>query len=463
MKNLVYAVSLLTVSFLVVSGCNGGGGENGSLTDQQKALIDNIVECVRLEKQLPGVALSVIKDGEVIYDRGYGKADIASGADVTGDTLFAIGSVTKIFTTFAVLQLVEEILASLDDQIGEYLPDLPNENWKIVTIRDLLSMTSGIPEYSFCKGGAHDGEACQVNTGFPNFPEPDGCGAEAVCESANRVPYPEYLEGVSPVPVQFPPGSQYFYSNTNFIILGLLVEELSGADYQTYVDDHVIGPLDMTNTFPNTVPPPAIIGLATPYRITADPGPEAVPCVTFDNPPGNCALPEPGGVMCEVIPPDELRLPEQSFSAGWLVSNLKDFHNLESVLHNLSPILLEPVSYEEMWTNMEFTNNMFGPFGLGWGVCSELDEGPCPFHLDPLSGGPIPDEGMKENPAVIGKVVSKDGALAGYSSFIARYLEDGLTIVVFINTLNPKEPAELKFGPGEIVDPVADVVRTGGL
>ena len=455
MNNLILTIAIFAISFLAVSGCSDGGGSE-NLTDEQKALIDNIVDCVRLEKQLPGVAMSILKNGKVIYEKGYGKADIGTDTGITSDTLFAIGSVTKIFTTFAVMQLIEDGHASLDDQVGTYLPDLPNESWKIVTIRDLLSMSSGIPEYSFCRGGAKDGQACQDNSQFPIF---NPCGEDSVCVSANRVPYPEYLDGAAAEPIQFPGGGQYYYSNTNFVILGLLIEALSGAPYETYLENNVLAPMGMTSTFPNNVPPPAIQGLATGYRITTNPGPDTVPCVTFENPPDNCAQPAPEGVMCEVVPVDELRLPEQSFSAGWLVSNLSDFDKLEKFLHDLSPELLQPESYAEMWTNRQLNNGSYEVFGLGWGVCSELDEDACPRHINPLSGGDIPDDNTVENPAVIGKVVAKDGALAGYASYIARYLEDGLTIVVFINVVNPQEPPALKFGPLALIAPVADVVR----
>lgn len=164
---------MFVLSFFIVSGCNESG--NGGISEELALLLDDIVKCTMLEKQLPGLSVTALKNGKVIYQKGFGKADIEGDIEVTPDTQFAMGSVTKIFTTFGVMQLVEDGLAKLNDPIGMYLPDLPNEEWKTRTIRNLLSMSSGISELSFCRNGMTIESVCENTTvdGKPvtfNFP-----------------------------------------------------------------------------------------------------------------------------------------------------------------------------------------------------------------------------------------------------------------------------------------------------
>ena len=446
----LYFIPLVCLA-LFINSCDDG---NDRLKPDIESVIDDIVECEMLEKQVPGVSISVVRNGEAVYQKGYGKADIAAGTDVTPETLFAIGSVTKVFTAIGVLRQYDAGLVDLDETIGAYLPDLPNEDWKDRTVRDLLSMSSGIPEYAFCKGGAKDGEACEDHPqGSPFVFNP--CGEDSVCEGANRVPYPQYLDGAAEIPLQFPGGDQYFYTNTNFIILGELIEATSGLGYEDYIKDFILDPLDMTVTRPNNVPPPVIPGLALGYR-HVDPGVEgAEPCVVFAEPPDNCSGAAPTNVACAAIPTDDLRLPEQSFSAGWLITNQRDFTKFERALHGLSPELLEAETYALMWTNTELNDGSFERFGLGWDVCSELDDADCPKPVDPLAGGEL----VPGAEVTAGKVISKDGAVPGYSAAIVRYLDDGVAVLVLANTLDSDGP--LQFSPVALAATIAEVVREG--
>lgn len=108
------------------------------------------------------------------------------------------------------------------------------------------------------------------------------------------------------------------------------MEALNGMAYQTYLNDKVLIPLGMTNTRPKTVPPPFITGLALGYKhVTENPGPDAFDCITFEEPPTGCKTGPPTEVKYEAIPVDELRLPDQSFSAGWLVTTQPDMVKLK--------------------------------------------------------------------------------------------------------------------------------------
>ena len=447
-----FPILLVVLSFFIISGCNNSG--NNNLSEELSPLINDIIKCTMLEKQLPGLAVSVVKNGNVIYQEGFGKTNIASGDDVEIDTPFAIASVTKIFTTFSVLQLIEDGLATLDDPIGMHLPNLPNEQWKTRTIRDLLSMSSGIPELAFCNDGPKKGEVCEDNPRFKfNL-----CGEGFFCKGASRVPYEQYLEGLAQTPLQFDGGAAYFYTNSNFLILGELIETLSGVEYETYLNNNVLLPLGMTNTIPNTVPPPVIPGLALGYKhVTEDPGPDAFDCITFEEPPTDCKSGPPPGVKCEKIPVDELGFPEQSFSAGWLVTTQPDMVKLEKALNDLSPTLLNLSSYKEMWTNRLLTNGNFERFGLGWDVCSEKDDLQCPKPIDPLAGGNNENLQSMDMAGPEGKVVAKDGGLPGYTSIILRYLDDGLTVIIFVNNRNVE--GSLAFRPIELAAEIALTIR----
>ena len=112
-----------------------------------------------------------------------------------------------------------------------------------------------------------------------------------------------------------------------------------------------------------------------------------------------------------------------------------------------------------MWTNTLLTNDTFERFGLGWGVCSELNDTACPIALDPLSGGTNENDPKTDaTTGQEGKVIYKDGGLPGYGSIIVRYLDDGLTVVVFVNT-SPVHEGDLKFAPLDLAAEIALTIR----
>ena len=446
---LIYIISFVTLS-VCLAGCEEGGG----LSPEVKIRIDNIVECEMLEKLVPGISVSVVRNGKILYKRGYGKADIGEGIDVKPETVFALGSVTKIFTAIGVLNLYDRGLVDLDEEIGTYLPDLPNEEWKVRTVRDLLSMSSGIAELAFCESGPKKGEVCEDHPlGTPYVY--NLCGEGHRCVGANRVPYPEYLEKAAEIPLQFEGGADYFYSNTNFLILGELIAEVSGESYEDFINGLIIGPLGMTETRPNDVPPPPIEGLAKGYGHVSD-GEGGADCVSLPDPPDNCTKAPPAGVKCKEIPTDDLRLPLESFAAGWLVSNQLDMSRLEKALHELSGLLLEPATYDLMWTNRRLNNGNYERFGLGWLVCSEKNDMFCPKPVDPEAGGDADGPALDGPVDKDGKVVAKDGGVPGYSTEILRYLDDGLTVIVLANIKDGS------FEPSSLAAEIALVVRDSG-
>ena len=193
--------------------------------------------------KIPGATVSVVRDGEVLFAKGYGEADVEAGEPVVADeTLFRIASTSKLFTSTAVMQLVEEGKLDLDEDVNAYLDDVEIPNTypgRPVTLRHLLTHTAGFEE-SFTGSGASD--------------------------AADVEPLGEYLSKV-PARVR-PPGEVTAYSNYGMSLAGHVVEEASGMSFARYVEGNVTGPLGMDSTTAAQPPAPALRKeLATGYGI----------------------------------------------------------------------------------------------------------------------------------------------------------------------------------------------------
>jgi D-alanyl-D-alanine carboxypeptidase len=161
------------------------------------------------------------KDGAPIFEAAYGLADRERNLPNTLNTRFRIGSMNKMFTATSVLQLVQAGKIALDDPLGKYLTDYPNQDVAKVTIRQLLTHTGG--------------------TGDIFTPEYDAHRLELKTLA-------DYEKLYGQRGVEFPPGSKYEYSNYGFILLGLTIEKVSGETYYDYVREHVYEPAGMTST-----------------------------------------------------------------------------------------------------------------------------------------------------------------------------------------------------------------------
>ncbi|MCX8476479.1 MAG: serine hydrolase [Sphingomonas sp.] len=166
-------------------------------------------------------AVLVARDGQVLLDRGYGSANLEWKIPNDGDTKFRLGSITKQFTAAAILLLQERGKLSLDAPIKTYLPDAPAA-WDKVTVRHLLSHTSGIPSF----------------TSFDDY-------------SKSR-PLPATLDSLTArfrdKPLDFQPGEKFAYSNSGYILLTTIVEKASGQPYAAFVTDNIFKPLGMADS-----------------------------------------------------------------------------------------------------------------------------------------------------------------------------------------------------------------------
>ncbi|HSC58126.1 MAG TPA: serine hydrolase, partial [Gemmatimonadales bacterium] len=187
--------------------------------------------------QFSGVAM-IAKDGVPLYQRAYGEADVARHRANTIGTAFNVGSINKIFTNIAIHQLVAEGKMSLDSTVGAYWPDYPNaEVAKRVTVRELVEMRSGL--------------------GGDVFGAPPGKKPNDIRKLSDFLPL--FVNA----PPLFPPGTDQKYCNPGYVLLGLLIERVTGESYYDYVREHIYRPAGMTGTAHyaiDSLPPNAAIG-----------------------------------------------------------------------------------------------------------------------------------------------------------------------------------------------------------
>ncbi|MFF4307069.1 serine hydrolase domain-containing protein [Streptomyces sp. NPDC001601] len=213
---------------------SGGSGVR-AMTPAVARQLDAVVQHVMREADVPGVTVGVWTPGQRDYVRSFGVANKATGQKMSRDLYMRIGSETKTFTVTAVLQLVDQGRVGLDDPVGRYLDGVPGGDR--ITLRDLAGMRSGLFNYS-------------EDAGF----------FKALTSDPQRSFTPRQLLGYAfRHPPMFRPGEKFDYSNTNLILLGLLVEKVSGQRLGDYLEQHVLKPAGMRHTlFPtgNEFPTP---------------------------------------------------------------------------------------------------------------------------------------------------------------------------------------------------------------
>ncbi|WP_405558320.1 serine hydrolase domain-containing protein [Streptomyces sp. NBC_01171] len=200
------------------------GPDVQALTPEVNRQIDDAVQRVMREADVPGVTVGIWTPDKGDYVRSFGVADKSSKRPMSPDLYMRIGSETKTFTVTALLQLVDQGKVDLDDPIGQYIDGVPNGDK--ISLRRLADMRSGLFNYS------QD----------PDF-------FKALTSDPQRSFTPQQLLDYSfKHPVQFKPGAKFEYSNTNLILLGLVVEQRSGQGLGDYIQQHVLDPAGMKHT-----------------------------------------------------------------------------------------------------------------------------------------------------------------------------------------------------------------------
>ena len=309
---------------------------------------DSIAQAYLQRGHVAALSIAVVRGRDTIVMKGYGLADIENEVPATAQTVFRIGSVTKQFTSVAVMQLIQQGKLSLDDEITKYVPTAPVHGRKIL-VRHLMNHTSGIPSYT------------DVGPIFGRVMRQD-------------LAHDSLLAIVRNDSLQFEPGSHFYYNNTGYFLLGMIIEKVTGKKYGDYLREVLFTPNGLTSTV-YCSESPLIKRRARGYNDT------------------------PGGLVnTDYISMD---LP---YAAGSLCSTVGDLVVWTRALH--SGKLVNSTSFTTMTTPVKLTSGR--PMSYGFGL-----------SVDTV--GPH-------------RRIHHGGGINGFISEVAHYPDDSLTIVVLSNT-----------------------------
>lgn len=183
------------------------------------------------KNKIPGLSLAIIKDQDVIYSKGFGSREIHKNLPVTPDTLFGVGSCTKVFTCLAIMQLAEKGKLSINDPVKNYIPFKLGSNDKPIHIRHLMSHSSGIPNL---------GSATVLILRHAPI-------TETWVPFASKDDFYTFINGAKEEIVD-EPSKRFFYFNSGFTLLGEIIEAVSGLKYEEYITEHILKPLGMNRS-----------------------------------------------------------------------------------------------------------------------------------------------------------------------------------------------------------------------
>ena len=308
--------------------------------------LDAVIEAYMEDNNVPGAQVAVASRGRILELRNYGLADVEHRVPVTADTVFEIGSISKQFVTAAVMLLHEQGRIGLDDGIHEYLPYLPSE-WVGVTVRQLMTHTSGIPDYE------------EIRTY-------DVYRYRLTPEEVIRIGHSR--------PMDFAPGTGYYYSNTGYFLLSMIVERIAGQPLGQYLDENIFGPLGMSQTRMSSSES-IIPNRASGYWVDRN------------------------GDLINRMPTET----SSTLGAGGLLSSARDLATWDEALYGTE--FLSAASKAAMWQSVVLPNGVDTEYGFGWRVTPYL--------------------GMASQ--------SHGGQVAGFVTRFARYPESETAIIVFMN------------------------------
>jgi CubicO group peptidase (beta-lactamase class C family) len=309
--------------------------------------LDRVDEFVRAElerQRVPGVAVAIVSKGELLAAKGYGYSNVEHKVPVIAETIFQSGSLGKQFTSALVMTLVEEGKLGLEDPITRFFPDAP-DSWRGIRVRHLLTHTSGIPDYT------------EQDIDFRrDYTEDD---------------LTEVIYRLTP---EFAPGSRWNYSNTGYVLLGILVHKVSGRFYGDLLKERIFTPLGMKTariiTEEDIVP-----NRAAGYRL----------------------------VKGELKNQEWVAPMINTTADGSLYLTVLDMVAWDRGLR--AKAILKPDSWTRIFSPVTLNSGKTYPYGFGWSVTDQ--------------GGQATQQ--------------HGGAWQGFQTYIARYVGDDLTIIVFAN------------------------------
>jgi CubicO group peptidase (beta-lactamase class C family) len=306
--------------------------------------VDEVVRAEMSRQKIPGVAVAIVKQGTVVKAQGYGLANVEHQVPVRPETIFQSGSLGKQFTAAAVLSLVEEGKIALDDPIAKYLPDAPAA-FGPITVRHLLTHTSGIPDYT---DGTFD------------------LRRDLTEDDLARMAFGLTLE--------FAPGARWNYSNTGYVLLGIIVRKASGRFYGDVLRERVFVPLGMKTT--RVISEEDIVPhRAAGYRL----------------------------VKGELKNQEWVAPSLNTTADGALYFSILDLVAWDRGLR--TGAVLKPASWTAAFTPVRLASGKTYPYAFGWGV-------------DEVAGQTVLGHG---------------GSWQGFKTHLARYLGDDMTIIVMAN------------------------------
>ncbi|TCP87962.1 CubicO group peptidase (beta-lactamase class C family) [Sphingomonas sp. PP-CE-1A-559] len=196
--------------------------EDATLSPARRAGVEVVVRVEMKRRAIPGLQLAIVRRGRIVFQGAYGIADEEAGAPATAASLFTLNSATKAFTGVAVMQLVQAGKLSLDSPASDYVDDLP-ASWKAITIRQLLTHVSGLPEILDLPNGQGTGTLI-------------GRGGEDSAWSTVKLR-----------PLEARPGVSYSYNQTNYVLLGKIIDRVAGVPFAQYIKAHEFEPAGATH------------------------------------------------------------------------------------------------------------------------------------------------------------------------------------------------------------------------
>jgi CubicO group peptidase (beta-lactamase class C family) len=312
--------------------------------------VDEYVKSAMQKQHIPAVTVAIIKDGALVKAEAYGRANLEHDIPARPDTVFKIGSVSKQFLAAGIMLLVQDGRIALDDKVSKHLAGTP-DTWEAITIRHLLTHTSGLVR----EGPSFD----------PHKLQPDL----------------EVIQSAYPLPLRFPPGEKWEYSNLGYFTLAEVIHRVSGKPWGEFLAERVFTPLGMTATRVTSVA--AIIpNRAAGYAWRAG---------EFQNTEDFVAV-RPSGAF---------------------LSTVRDLAKWEAAL--LTERILKETSKAAMLTPVSLNDGRKHPYGLGW----QLDDFPA--------GSPAPT-GVP--------MIRHGGSMPGFRAGYFRWPRQRLAVIVLTNLSN---------------------------
>jgi CubicO group peptidase (beta-lactamase class C family) len=341
---------LLLASLPMVAFCQENSQKNFAYADS--------VMSANYKPDAPGGVLLIAKNGHPVFEKAYGMANMELKVPNRTGYNFEIGSNTKQFTAVAILQLVQKGKLNLQDDLHKYLPRY-NTHGRHITIENLLTHTSGIPSY----------------TEEPGFNMKENISIDSL------------IRRISRDSLLFEPGTNWSYSNTGFILLGMVIEKITGETYADYIQKNILDPLPMNHTYLST-------------------GNKVIPNLVT----GYAYVPGKGKYKDAI----DFSLSE-AFSAGDMISNVNDLLKWDNGLY--TDKLVNPRLLQKAWTSYTLKNGQKTGYGYGWVVT----------HYENV------------------QLIWHDGAVPGFLSAVIRLPGKHAYIALLSNNtnVNPQIPAML--------------------